>query len=301
MAVGKKKGKVFWENNHQTIVDMRANNKSYSEIARTIGVRESSICLFVRRILGPQQHTPYSTQNPPIFPTNSFWLYVRADEHKNGVSYSIVKCSFVIDGRVCDKEWSVRTSALIGGHSLKCRDCNVECNSRRPPKPKEQWSPLTKSYRGVDLTNDEKIFIRKYKRDRLTQRKSTILGSAKQLHVASKERARQAGIPFDLEVTWIASKISDGCEMTGRSFILFNESGGRTNLDTASLDKIDPSKGYTKDNVRVVTWEWNHWKSDKSEAEAIERLLRMARDIEKKQKSKKAKAVAADVTRLFES
>ena len=41
----------------------------------------------------------------------------------------------------------------------------------------------------------------------------------------------------------------------------------KVNPFKASLDRIDPTKGYTEDNVRWVCWAVNQMKSDKTEAE----------------------------------
>lgn len=74
------------------------------------------------------------------------------------------------------------------------------------------------------------------------------------LTVVAKHRAKKRGLPFDLSAENIQARISSGfCEMTG---IPFNLSTPRS-WDAPSLDRIDSTKGYTTDNVRVVLYALN--------------------------------------------
>jgi hypothetical protein len=67
----------------------------------------------------------------------------------------------------------------------------------------------------------------------------------------ARTRARKRGIAFDLDdaVPEIQAKIDSGrCEITGVSFDL---SPGRK-FNSPSIDRITPSDGYVKGNIRVV-------------------------------------------------
>lgn len=71
------------------------------------------------------------------------------------------------------------------------------------------------------------------------------------LIATSRTRARKRGLEFDLEkhADEIQARIDRGfCELTGEPFDL---SPGRK-FNSPSLDRIDPCRGYTYDNVRVV-------------------------------------------------
>ena len=58
----------------------------------------------------------------------------------------------------------------------------------------------------------------------------------------------------DLTPEWIQERIeNEYCVMTGIKFVL---TGGRHPF-SPSLDRIDSTKGYTKDNVQLVTWMYN--------------------------------------------
>ena len=89
----------------------------------------------------------------------------------------------------------------------------------------------------------------------------TLLKSMK----GARLRAKAKGMDFDLSADWIIQRVERNnfeCELTGVEFYT-----GRFGLPvnrgfTPSLDRIDNSKGYTKDNVRIVLLAANIMMSD---------------------------------------
>jgi hypothetical protein len=72
---------------------------------------------------------------------------------------------------------------------------------------------------------------------------------AKNLIRHAQRRAKRKGIPFTLVESDIQAVIDGGvCQATGISFNL--EEG--VNWNGPSIDRINPSDGYTKENTRVV-------------------------------------------------
>lgn len=77
----------------------------------------------------------------------------------------------------------------------------------------------------------------------------------------SKKRARDKGLEFNIEVTDIV--IPNFCPYLGIE--VSHETGhGKVRPGSPSLDRIDNSKGYTKDNIIVCSWRANFLKSDGS-------------------------------------
>lgn len=72
-------------------------------------------------------------------------------------------------------------------------------------------------------------------------------------------RARRLGLPFDLEPYDIV--IPECCPVLGIP-LQFAPKGRTSN--TPSIDRRDPAKGYTKDNIKVISWRANRLKSDAS-------------------------------------
>lgn len=93
-----------------------------------------------------------------------------------------------------------------------------------------------------------------------------------------KHRAKQAGIEFNLTQEWIQSGVERGCPMTGECFILGEGSDySDRNPMTPSIDKIDPTGGYTMDNCRVVSWFYNLAKARWTDEEVISLCTKIAK------------------------
>jgi len=81
----------------------------------------------------------------------------------------------------------------------------------------------------------------------------------------TRKRARRKNIPFNLDVMWLMKKLSIGkCEATGIQFKM-RPSVSHLNPYLPSIDRVDSSKGYTKDNCQVVIIGYNNMKSNNSE------------------------------------
>ena len=74
-----------------------------------------------------------------------------------------------------------------------------------------------------------------------------------------KSKCKAKGIPFDLDVTDVIPP--DFCPVLGIKLALHNQGSGY-HVDSASVDRIDPTKGYTKGNVRVISARANLLKND---------------------------------------
>lgn len=71
----------------------------------------------------------------------------------------------------------------------------------------------------------------------------------------AKFRAAKLGVSFDLDRDVIEAKLRGGvCDATSMAFDM--RVGGPYAL-TPSLDRIDPTEGYTRTNVQVVVWAFN--------------------------------------------
>ena len=89
-----------------------------------------------------------------------------------------------------------------------------------------------------------------------------------------KSRAKRLGIPFDLDIEDFS--IPERCPVLG--FHIKPNSGRRRYFgDSPSLDRIEPSKGYVKGNVRVISARANLLKSDAT----VEELRAVLSDLER--------------------
>ena len=77
-----------------------------------------------------------------------------------------------------------------------------------------------------------------------------------------KSKCKKNNISFDLELSDIV--IPKNCPKTGIPLVVHTERGKF--YDTPSVDRVDPSKGYTKNNIQIVSLWYNiaklNWNED---------------------------------------
>lgn len=94
--------------------------------------------------------------------------------------------------------------------------------------------------------------------------RETDLGAAANICRFTKNRAKKKGWEYDLDREWVLDQLNAigwKCQVTGTPF----ERIGKNFFDSwtsVSIDRIDSSKGYTKDNVQFVTAWVNKAKSN---------------------------------------
>ena len=89
------------------------------------------------------------------------------------------------------------------------------------------------------------------------------------MHQRAKQRCAKSGLEFDIKVDDIV--IPDECPILG---IKINMNSGKSGayINSPSLDRIDNNKGYTKDNIQVISQLANAMKG----AASIDQLQKFA-------------------------
>jgi hypothetical protein len=118
---------------------------------------------------------------------------------------------------------------------------------------KEKVSLAKKNY---IKNNKEKVntFFREYSRKNYP----------KKMFITAQARARKKGLEFSLVVEDIV--FPDLCPYLGVKMEVSEKRQGRS---SPSLDRIDSTKGYTKENIRVISWLANTMKNNASRNELI--------------------------------
>lgn len=76
-----------------------------------------------------------------------------------------------------------------------------------------------------------------------------------------RQRCDKYGYAFDLTEQWVLEKYLRGvCEATNLPLNIFDHGGVGERPWGPSLDRVDQTKGYTKDNVQLVSWIYNRAK-----------------------------------------
>ena len=92
--------------------------------------------------------------------------------------------------------------------------------------------------------------------------------------IEAKNRANKVQLPFDIEPEDCA--IPEFCPVLGIKLIA--KGGGTRNDATPTLDKLNPSKGYVKGNVHVISWKANRLKSNCNEPEVFDAIAAYIRN-----------------------
>ena len=86
--------------------------------------------------------------------------------------------------------------------------------------------------------------------------------------IEARNRARSQNLPFDIDPE--DCQIPEFCPVLGIS--LTAKGKGTKSDSTPTLDKVDPSKGYVKGNVNIISWKANRLKSNCSDPEVFESI-----------------------------
>jgi hypothetical protein len=84
-------------------------------------------------------------------------------------------------------------------------------------------------------------------------------GTTIEMLSGAKSRAKEKGLPFDLDLEFLRSIITDTCPIFGFEFAWDNT---RQSHDSPTLDRIVPELGYVKNNVRILSNLANTMKSN---------------------------------------
>ena len=119
--------------------------------------------------------------------------------------------------------------------------------------------------RKANLSPQKKAAIRKKTRTARRTKKADPSQFGKTEYAALKVRAKEKNYAFDLTADFLQELFdttNGKCQQTGLDFDMTLGTKKNRNPLRPSVDRIDSSKGYTKDNVRVVLTLVNIAKSD---------------------------------------
>jgi|DEB0MinimDraft_4_1074332.scaffolds.fasta_scaffold51846_2 hypothetical protein len=144
------------------------------------------------------------------------------------------------------------------GHAIL--ECVCDCGSKINVRNDSLKSGNTQSCGCQRKTGENHGNYKGYKKLR-SQHWSSILHGAKR---------RNLEVKITIEEAWEQYEKQDGkCALTGRD-IFFAKTNKTITQSTASLDRIDPSKGYTKENIQWVHKKVNQMKWDLQQFDFIQ-------------------------------
>lgn len=127
----------------------------------------------------------------------------------------------------------------------------VTCSQCGEAKPRSSFAKT--GYRGSYRTVCKECRNVEAREYNTVRRASTTLRSSRLL-ASAKTRSQKHKLPFDLDRDWVQKRLDCGmCEATSIPFDMSTRRG----WNTPSLDRINPAKGYTKNNTRLVLFALN--------------------------------------------
>jgi hypothetical protein len=101
------------------------------------------------------------------------------------------------------------------------------------------------------------------------ERRTNPVGRAKRLLTDARTRASKFALEFDLDTSWVEERLSKGvCSVTQLPFVLIR-GATRKHPMAPSIDRIDSTLGYTKENCRLVVTIYNFAKNEWSDADVL--------------------------------
>lgn len=132
-----------------------------------------------------------------------------------------------------------KNKAALDGLQYKCRSCDIAYQSERRIENKEKNSEYSKQYQRNRRKNFE------YR--------------LKMLINASKQRAKNKNREHSITLEDVKEIYPiDGCCPIFGMKLEFNSSGFRES--SPSIDRINSEKGYTKENIQIISWKANRIK-----------------------------------------
>lgn len=119
--------------------------------------------------------------------------------------------------------------------------------------------------------NNSNYYIEKTKLYRDTELKGTLKGWLTYVLKGSKRRAKEKGLEHNLTKEWLLENLPEKCPVFNIELVF-----GGERYNSPSLDRVDNHKGYTIDNVRIISNKANTLKSNATieELEAIVRYMK---------------------------
>lgn len=173
------------------------------------------------------------------------------------------KCTCCGEIKLVSEFWNQKHGKF--GVRAACKICDSAKYSAYRKSKLEKYAEYSRIHRATDPNYASYDSLRKKKS------KLTIDGFASKLFSSSKNRAKKKNLDFDLSTSFIREMLVPlKCAATGFDLVLDDNLTGRIGPLLPSLDRIDSSRGYLKDNVRLVCWWWNVMKQDWQEDLIIE-------------------------------
>ena len=161
--------------------------------------------------------------------------------------------------KLCGKCGLTKSSDEFHRHSKRPDGLQVFCRTCKTQTQREGYAnpdgKLLKYHRDYQRKNPE------YHTDYYLANKDEILENThagrelepwRYIVNGARARAKKNGLEFNIDIEWGYRTYTGRCSLTGISFVRNHGAGSSFLPESASIDRIDQNKGYTKDNCRWI-------------------------------------------------
>ena len=180
-------------------------------------------------------------------------------------------------GIVKDLEDFHNKSANKDGKDNRCKECANLRNRELYNSDKGYKEKRIQRLIGYGTTYNDKM------KSRSRDWYNTSRGRAKSLMKGILKRyANYQDEEPDFDYTYLQELIERGyCEVSGLPFALGSVGDGHKRAFSPSVDRIDNSRGYSKDNIRMVIWQVNLMKGELSDELLLDMCYAVIANLEK--------------------
>lgn len=247
-----KYGKKFKSNNIN-IIELYKNGQEVDEIVKKFDCERETILSILRKnnIKFDLKIEYYSSEQIKFLKDNYPKLgAVYCSTHLNKTVSSVKTKAQRLGLKI------INSTEIIDGKNVKCADCEQilpfecfnKCHIRSNGLQRFCKKCRSKHRKEYDI----------YLKSNEEMRKDICL---RRILSGAKGRAKKRNMEFDLNIDWFKKNLLEYCPILGTKFT-FMERGEKSYGSSPSLDRIDNSKGYTKDNVIIISYRANAIKRD---------------------------------------
>ncbi len=214
-----------------------------------------------------------------------YWLYyVRKTFRKNNIPYysknqdwsqkedNILKESYYLHGAIYCQQYVNRSKAAIiqraSDLGLKRALYTDVVDGKSQCSKCKNWLPLS-DFHGCHIRSNGKSICckicaakerEKGKLKNLATPETKKIYCLRRILIGAKSRAKKRGLPFTLTLDWFIKNLPEKCPIFNIKLTLLEGQKTYGTDSCPSLDRIDNSKGYTEDNVVIISYRANAFK-----------------------------------------
>jgi hypothetical protein len=155
----------------------------------------------------------------------------------------------------------IKNRDCVGGYAGTCKNCQNGYSRKWKQRNSKRLSTARRK-RYAD-TEGKEVKIRVARRKKLYP----LRFRCQMLRSGMRDRARIKNIEYDknfFTTNYLMKRLSknSNCECCGKKLDLGYKNDKRFNENSPSMDRVNPNKGYTKENTAILCWRCNRIKQD---------------------------------------